>query len=81
MKYECVFFSAKMHIGPTVGLGDFGREAAVDQIYLAGPPVPLTRRWDFAKRWTEGFECRRPTCWRENTASVDSEDSNMWIHV
>ena len=74
-------FSAKTHIGPTVGLGDFGKEAAVDQIYLAGPPVPLTRRWDFAKRWTEGFECRRPTCWRDNSASADYKNANMWIHV
>ena len=80
MKRIVVVFSDEVHIGPTVGLGDFGKEAAVDQIYLAGPPVPLTRRWDFAKRWTEGFQCRRPHCWRQQVKQA-LDDTGMWINV
>ena len=42
-----VFFSDEPHIAPTVGVGDFGKEAAVDQIYLAGPPLPLVPSMSF----------------------------------
>ena len=77
-----LIFSDNIHIGPTVGLGDFGKEAAVDQIYLGGPPVPLTRRWDFAKRWTKGFVCRRPDCWRSPKTGDDGNNYlARWKHV
>ena len=75
-----LFFSDGVHIAPTVGLGDFGKEASVDQIYLAGPPLPLTRRWDFAKRWTQGFQCRRPSCWKR-MVQQRWDDNDMWMHV
>ena len=78
---KCVdFFSDEIHIGPTVGQGDFGKEAAVDQIYLAGPPVPLTRRWDFAERWKKGFRCRRPTCLKKQILTMNF-NYGIWHHV
>ena len=39
----------KIH-APSVGIGDMGKEAPLDQVFLASPPLPLTRKWDLDRR-------------------------------